>query len=330
MAPDGSPVARYGQLQVVGTQLQDQSGKPVQLKGVSSMWLNWEKRAFAESKPALAFMRDEWKVSVIRAAMGTKEDGGYLTTPGNRKNMQTKVEKIVQNAIELGVYVIVDWHSHQATEEQADAIEFFVGMAAKYGSSPNVIWEPFNEPNKRNQVSYTWSDIKPYHEAVISAIRANDPDNLIVLGTPRWSQDVEMAALDPIVGTNLLYTLHFYACTHNVWLRNKADIALAAGLPLFITEFGITYADGGLTTSQHDVVCRAEGDAWFRWMFENNISGVAWKLEVCSDSSCLLKESAKTDGPWLDDQLSTDVGGVLMGSGNQGGHGQYVVDWLRQ
>src|SRR4051812_43965911 len=40
--PSGSPVELHGQLQVLGTELLDQNGEPVQLKGVSSMWLNWE------------------------------------------------------------------------------------------------------------------------------------------------------------------------------------------------------------------------------------------------------------------------------------------------
>src|SRR6187399_14507 len=39
-----SPVGRHGQLRVQGTALVDEQGAPVQLKGISSMWLNWEDR----------------------------------------------------------------------------------------------------------------------------------------------------------------------------------------------------------------------------------------------------------------------------------------------
>src|SRR5687768_10542728 len=39
-----SPVGQHGQLRVQGTALVDQSGAAVQLKGISSMWLNWEDR----------------------------------------------------------------------------------------------------------------------------------------------------------------------------------------------------------------------------------------------------------------------------------------------
>ena len=62
--PAGSPVAAHGRLQVVGTQLQDQSGQAVQLKGVSSFWLNWEGTPYAESLTGLEWMRDNWGLSV--------------------------------------------------------------------------------------------------------------------------------------------------------------------------------------------------------------------------------------------------------------------------
>lgn len=327
--PGTPPVDLHGALQVVGTNLVDASGTPVQLKGVSSMWLNWESRAFAESKKSLQFMRDYWKVSVIRASMGTEAQGGYLES--NPTGMQKKVETIIQNAIDLGVYVLMDWHTEKAVDQQAAAITFFTTLAQKYGSYPNVIWEPYNEPN-----GYTWDQIKPYHEAVVDAIRAVDPDNVIVMGTPKWSQDVDVAALDPVSpqsGTsNLMYTLHFYACTHKQSLRAKADAAIAKGLALFVTEFGATPADGGVPSKGDDYVCRDETNLWFDWMAQHTISGVSWKLDQCADTSCILASNAPVDGPWTDSYLTTDVGAKTVSAGvtQGGGHGLFVVDWLRQ
>lgn len=158
--------------------------------------------------------------------------------------MLAKVEAIIQNAIAVGVYVLVDWHTEKAVSQQADSIAFFAALAQKYGKYPNIIWEPYNEPN-----GFTWAQIKPYHEAVVDAIRAVDPDNVIVMGTPKWSQDVDVAAADPVApksgAKNLMYTLHFYACTHQAKFRDKADMAISKGLALFVTEFGATPADGG-------------------------------------------------------------------------------------
>jgi endoglucanase len=335
LPPGTTPVQAYGQLKVVGTQLQDQSGHPVQLKGVSSHWLNYESMTFPESKPAIQYARDNWKLSVIRAAMGVDVAGGYLGT-GTGANaaqatMLSKVNTIVQNAIDLGIYVIVDWHTSDAvtatTTQATQASAFFTAIAMQYGSTPNVIYEPYNEPNR-----VTWAQIKPYHEAVVAAIRAVDPDNLIVLGTPTYSQDVDLAAADPLTdATNLLYTLHFYACTHKQALRDKANKAISLGLPLFITEFGATPADGGVVKSGDNDVCEGEASTWFAWMAQNNISGASWKLDQCTDSSCILTADAPVDGPWTDNFLTSDTGGTPIDGGEKGGgHGLFVVDWMRQ
>ncbi len=325
-APAGSPVAIHGQLQVVGTQLLDQAGQPIQLKGVSSMWLGNESLPFAESYEALEFMRDTWKLSITRAAIGTA--GTPLPVSGSGNAVMAKAEKIVQNAIRAGVYVLVDWHTEEAVNQQTEAITFFTAMAKKYGAYPNVIWEPYNEPSR-----FTWPQIKQYHEAVVDAIRPIDPDNIIVMGTPNWSNYVDQAAQDPVApasgAANLMYTLHFYACTHTEWLRTRADTAIASGAALFITEFGATPADGG--AGGNNYVCRNETNLWFDWMATHNISGVAWKLENCSDSSCILN-TTKVSGPWTDDLLTTDLNNPPTDTGQTqgGGHGLLVVGWIRQ
>jgi endoglucanase len=308
-APAGSPVALHGQLKVVGTRMQDQSGNAVQLKGISSYWLNWEGHPDAESKAALQSMRDTWKISILRGAMGTDVSGGYLED--GKAAMQTKIDTMMANALALGVYLIVDWHTGDAQNYQSQAITFFTGLATKYGSCPNIIYEDFNEP-----VNVTWAQIKPYHQAVVNAIRAIDPDNLIIMGTPTYSQDVDLAAASPVTGTNLLYTLHWYSCSHTQWLRDKGNTAISKGLALYVTEFGATNADGGTDGK----VCQTEANNWFTWMATNGIGGTAWKLARGSDSSNLLSTNAPSGGPWTDSNLSQ----------LPTGHGQIVVDWIRE
>ena len=303
-APAGSPVATHGQLKVVGTKIQDQAGNPYQMKGISSYWLNWEGKQDAEGKAGMQSMRDTWKVQILRAAMGTDVSGGYI---GNETAMQARIDTIMSNALSLGMYVIVDWHSGDAQNTQSQAVTFFTNLATKYGSCPNILYEDYNEP-----VNVTWAQIKPYHTAIVAAIRAKDPDNLIIMGPPTYSQDVDKAAADPVVGTNLLYTLHWYSCSHTQWLRTKGDTAISKGVALFVTEFGATNADGGLDGK----LCEPEANNWFTWMATNGIGGTAWKLARGSDSSNLLASSAPAGGPWTDADLSP--------------HGTFIVSWIRQ
>jgi len=72
---------------------------------------------------------------------------------------------------------------------------FFNDMAQTYGKHPNVLFETFNEP-----VQQSWSgETKPYHEEMVSVTRQHT-DNLIICGTPKWSQDVDVASSDPVEG----------------------------------------------------------------------------------------------------------------------------------
>lgn len=303
--PGNTPVERHGALHVADGKLRGEDGSAVQLRGVSSMWLNWEDDGYAENLTSLRWMRDNWNLSLIRAAMGVDVPGAYFENPDKALG---QVRTIVNNAIEAGVYVIIDWHDHHAEQHQAQATEFFRQMAMEFGDVPNVLYEPYNEP-----LQVSWSGtLKPYHQALVGAIREIDSDNVIILGTPNWSQFVDEAAMDPLQGTNLMYTLHFYSCTHNDNVRDLANTALGQGLPLFVTEWGASHADGGTD----GLVCEGEANAWHDWMNQHDISWAAWKFDNCEpDSTCMLRPGAPVEGGWTDGDLR--------------GHGPFVRDRMK-
>ncbi len=316
---EDTPVGRHGRLSVEGSYLVDEQGDPIQLRGISSMWLNWEKSGYALSYAAMQWMRDQWGITLFRAAMGVMDGerapaaGGYLTSPAT---MENQVDQIVQNATELGVYVLIDWHDHFAQDSTEEAKEFFQRKAAQHKDNPSVIYEVFNEPVPRvwgTDDTFSWEDdFKPYHEELVETIREQDPEGVIILGTPFWSQNVDEAAADPVEGDNLMYTLHFYSCTHDEWLREKAQAAVDSGLPIFVTEWGATDASGGV---DDQTVCDEEADRWHDFMNANYISWAAWKLDDCdNEASCILQPGASRAGGWDDEWLQ--------------GHGPYVVDKL--
>jgi endoglucanase len=283
-----------GQLRVEGSALVDQAGNPVQLKGVSTMWLNWE-QSYAGSKEGLRWMRDNWGLSVVRAAMGVEPAGAYLTSP---EVMTGNLRTVVRNAIDLGVYVLIDWHDHTGEAHQAAASEFFARMAEEFGEYPNVLYETYNEPRRVD-----WSSVvKPYHQAVSAVIRERDADNIIVLGTPFWSQAVHQAADDPVEGDNLMYTVHFYSCEHRAAQRAQAEYASDNGLAIFVTEWGATVANGG--TDPNGEICQDEAQLWHDFMNERQISWAAWKLDDCPDLSCLFRPQAPRNGGWTDEWLN--------------------------
>lgn len=298
-ATAATPVETHGALSVKGNRVVDASGRPVALAGVSYFWSNtgWGQDRFYNADSVATFARD-WNVSLVRAAMGIDGKGGYAAEPGANR---ARVEALVDAAIANGVYVIIDWHSHRAEKDPAAAVAFFTDMAKKYGNTPNVIYEIYNEPLR----DISWPiGVKPYSQTVIDAIRAVDPDNLIVVGSPSWSQDADVAAADPVKGTNITYTIHFYAGTHKDALRAKAKRALDKGASVFVSEWGAVNADG------NGAVDYKETARWQAFMRKNCLSQANWAVSDKKEGASLFKPGVSSTGPWTDMDL-TDSGKLV-------------------
>ncbi|MDE6420545.1 MAG: cellulase family glycosylhydrolase, partial [Lachnospiraceae bacterium] len=96
----------------------------------------------------------------------------------------------------------------------------------------------------------------------------------------------------------IMYTLHFYADTHRDSLRQKMVNAIGAGLPVFVTEFGICDASG------NGAINAAEADKWVSAMDENGVSYCVWNLSNKSETSALLRSSTTATSGWTYDELS--------------------------
>jgi endoglucanase len=285
---DSTFVEKHGNLSVDGTHIVDQTGYPISLRGMSLFWSQWMGKFY--NSDCISWLTTDWKCTIIRAAMGI-ESGGYLQNPQVELN---KVKVVIDACIEAGIYVIVDWHDHTAQDHQTEAIDFFKQIAQQYGNYPNIIYEIFNEPL---QVSWT-NVVRPYSIAVIDSIRKIDPDNLILVGSPTWSQDVDSASLNPISRTNIAYTLHFYAATHKQALRNKAVTAMNNGIVLFVSEWGTCEASGKGALDYTEV------ETWLNFMESHKISWCNWSLCDKDETSAALEPGAASNGNWSASMLS--------------------------
>jgi endoglucanase len=286
--PAATIVDKYGHLSVKGNHIIGQYGDTVQLRGMSLFWSQWQGQFYNSS--AVKWLRDDWKCTVVRAAMGV-EHGGYMDNPSDQKD---KVNRVLKAAIDLGIYVIIDYHSHVANEDPATAKKFFAEMAKKWGQYPNVIYEIFNEP-----LQISWSEeLKPYELEVIKSIRQFDPDNMIICGTRQWSQMVNEAAMDPIKDVNVAYTLHFYAGTHGESLRENAVRAMENGACIFVTEYGTCDAsgNGGYSPEKTRI--------WWDFMDKYKISSCNWALSDKDETASALIFGASWTGGWKEKRLT--------------------------
>lgn len=265
-----TPVGYYGEMVVNGNRINgSKTNAPVQVKGMSFFWSNWSGGYY--NSATVDRMVDEFQVEIVRAAYGIRDTG----IPYNSGD-ESKIREVVNAAIKRGIYVIIDWHSHGAQHNPQAAKDFFGKMAQEFGSYDNVIFEVFNEP-----LQVPWSEVKGYAEQVIPVIRQHS-DNLIIVGTPTWSQDVDQAANNPINANNIAYTLHFYAGTHTQYLRDKGNNAMSKGIAIFATEWGSCNAngDGG--------IARDSTEQWLAWMDQNKISWCNWAINDKAETSSIF------------------------------------------
>lgn len=296
-APDtqaDTPLKAHGALRVEGAYLKDAKGENYQLRGMSTHGIAWFPQYV--NQDAFQTLRDDWGANCVRLAMYTDEYGGYCSG-GNREELKRLVDSGVSKATELGMYVIVDWHvlnNRDPGVHKAEAIAFFDEMAARWKDHDNVIYEICNEPNS----GATWEGIKAYAEEVIPAIRRHDPDAVIIVGTPTWSQDIDQAAKSPLEFDNVMYALHFYAGTHGQWLRDRCEACVKQGLPVFVSEFGMCDASGN---GANDF---GQAEQWMSLMEKYNLSWCCWNLANKNEKSSVLKPECSKVSGWSDGDLS--------------------------
>jgi endoglucanase len=279
--------------------LSDECGQPVTLRGQGFGWDNWWPQYYNAN--VVAWLNQDWCVDVVRPAMGIEPEGGYLE---NSAASRGRIQEVVEAAIAEDIYVIIDWHAHDL--HQSEAVTFFSDMAQAYGDQPNVVYEVFNEPEEE-----TWPEVKSYAEAVIAAIRQHDPDNVVIVGNPEWDQRIDLVAQDPIDSDpNIVYSLHFYAATHGQWLRDRATEAMAAGVPIFVSESSGSEASG-LGANDY-----TEWEAWFDFMETNQISWINYSIsDKEGETISVLEPGAPANGGWDASQLTET--------------GEYIRDVLR-
>nr|WP_255431503.1 glycoside hydrolase family 5 protein [Amycolatopsis sp. WAC 04169] len=298
-----------GKLHVCGVKLCNQYGKPIQLRGMSTHGIQWYSQCVKTA--SLDALANDWKADILRVAMYIQDDG-YESNPRKFTDM---MHNYIEEATKRGMYVLVDWHQLDPGDPNVNtdlAKTFFTEIAQRHKDKVNIIYDVANEPN-----GVSWADVKRYAEEVIPVIRAQDPDSVVFLGTHGWStfgvsdqRDETDILNNPVNATNIMYTFHFYAASHQDE-HYDALARTADKLPVFVTEFGTqTYTgDGGndFTFSQKYLdLLAAKKIGWTNWNFSDDFrSGAVFKTGTCAGNSFTGTSMLKPAGVWVRDRIRT-------------------------
>ncbi len=296
-------------LTVSGRYIKDPAGNTVVLRGVSLVDV-----ALADSRSRKATQQIEmvtdnangWYARVVRLPVYPDAiDGQPGWNAGPDAYFNGHLNPAIQECVARQIYCIIDWHyikDYNTADVDAATRAFWSYVAPKYKNTPNVIFELYNEPIYPDN----WSTWKSVAQPWVNLIRAAAPNNLILIGGPRWSQNVASAATDPFTGRNLVYVAHIYPehggqSVWDAWFGSSSS-----AVPYFVTEWG--WQQGGSLPTNGTL--SGYGQPFGAYLDSKGISWTAWVFDM-------YWQPVMFDSSWN-----------LLGG--EGFMGQYIKDFLYQ
>ncbi len=242
-------------LQANGKWIEDEGGDRVTLRGMSFCGFNnaWGEKALPDFKQKIAKVtngNNGWYPNLLRLPIKD-----YHLDNFSLEQVYQTLQAGVDECVKQQVYCIIDWHAVDG-EEGADwrspemdrqTRKFWSYIAPRFKDYPNVIFELYNEPGYPKLVSkYNWKIWRDVAQEWVDLIRVNAPRNIILIGSPLWSQITRYAPDYPFEGSNLAYVNHTYKGMEESWPKEvgleydweKVFGKAADRVPIFLTEFG--------------------------------------------------------------------------------------------
>ena len=280
-----------GWVKVEGNKFIDPQGKEIVFRGLcfsDPVKLvrdgQWTRRYFEEAA--------DWGANIVRFAVHPTN----LNSLGWEETFSA-MDQGIQWAKELGLYVIMDWHSigdlksegfmlpmYNTTKEET--FKFWRTVAERYKDEPTVaLYEVFNEPTvtyEGAEKTCTWTEWKELQEEIIDAIRAINPNAVCLCAGFNWAYDLTPVATEPIDRPNIAYVSHPYPMKREQpWEEQwEQDFGFVADTyPVICTEIGFCLAD---EPGAHIPVMSTEeyGQHITKYFEDKGISFTIWCFDV--------------------------------------------------
>lgn len=259
-------------------------------------------------------------------------EAGAATQLSASQYIAEVLQPAVDYATSKSLYAIVDYHQIDNVTmgtSSADAVTFWTTVAPVFANYPNVLYEAFNEPidataNAGITASGAWtSAFTAAAQSWIAAIRAGAPSNVIIVGSPSWSQYPDGALTAGLMGGNLAFTAHAYPNnwpgTMNAFQNRVAKAAM--GEPVAMTEWGYqigTETPNDTWAQNLQAFVNDGGENWTAW-----VADPSWgpPMFTKTPTSSFNSFDGLTDfGTFVQTWLASYTGGTT--GGNDGGTDQ--------
>jgi len=227
------------------------------------------------------------------------------------------LDQAVNWSTELGLYVIIDWHSignlraglfqdPYYITSMTETLSFWQTIARHFsGNNTIAFYELFNEPTLYNGQlgSMTWDEWKEINEEMIRLIRAFDNETVPLVAGLDWAYDLTPLRYDPVNAEGIGYVSHPYGHKRTLPWEPKweEDFGFAsANYPVFATEFGFVLGDLSMKANRdygERIIKFLEdrGISWAWWVFDSDWYPnmfKSWDDFTLTDNGEFFKEAA--------------------------------------
>ena len=286
-AAQGMASADLPWLAVQGNQIKGPNGNRVILRGISLIDLGTQQNNYGgvttlldriTNKNDSAGSSPGWYPKVVRLPIMPPEYGGpWAWRPNEGDNFYNNLLRpIVNYCRQKDIYCIIDLHYIADINVNSTYVQqFWTYMAPRFANDSHVLFEVFNEPiSSSGTDDQKWSNVKGYMQTWYNTIRNYAPRNLVLIGTPQYSQVLIPAVSNPVSGSNILYVVHTYPLHWGNGSGYNVDqiTQSSSALPLFMTEWGFTQTSDTLLNGS----ISSYGQPLINLLDQKGISWTSW------------------------------------------------------
>lgn len=220
----------------------------------------------------------------------TPED--YMGTNDAQEGFRL-LDRMIEWCREAGLYVILDMHDApggqtgdniddsygypwllESEPSQRKFCDIWRTIAAHYRNEPQILgYELINEPVAPyfDNMEELNALLEPLHKRAVAAIRAVDPNHIVLLGGAQWNGNFDLFS-DWGYDRNIMFTCHRYGGEPTAEaIRGILDFRNRTGLPMYMGEIGHN------TAEWMHAFCETMDDHGIGWTF--------WPYKKIGDSS---------------------------------------------